>query len=521
MKFGQMSINKLVIHLEIAVLGFVLIVLLLSALDQGSSLKNTTADGQTEQAQTVTIAPGAIDGLRTELFTDVHVPPRQREVWLGDLDGMLKRGQLRVLIPFSRTFFFRDKEQEFGLSVDILKRYEQFLSEQVAFGDKKTELVFLPTPKEHLVDELIAGKGDIAVADINLEPEQENAVKLVSPVNLEIREILVTGPHSPQFKNIFNLSGQEITLREKSPYAASLQKLNNTLKSIGKKPVIVHFADTFLQDEDLIEMTAAGLLPMTVVDSHVGEFWASVFHNLKLERNIAFRTAKEISWVIRADNHLLQDSVNFFKKNSYIPQNEHRELIEYYRKKGGFLHDNLQLAALERYHSLVPLFEEYGQEYKFPSLLLAALAYQESKLDASWMGEQGKVGLMGVDPSALMQEGLGADLKQVRRAEENIQAATDYLRFLADHYFSSSQLSELDRNLMAIASYASSPEQIIAARKKAALAGYDPDIWFGNVETALLANQDKDIAQHVRNIYNYFKAYEYFLEKNVKQIQQP
>ena len=128
---------------------------------------------------------------------------------------------------------------------------------------------------------------------------------------------------------------------------------------------------------------------------------------------------------------------------------------------------------------------------------------------------------MGIDPSALMQEGLEADLKQIRSAEENIQTATSYLRFLADHYFSSPQLSELDRNLLAIAAYMSSPEQIVAARKKAALAGYNPDIWFGNVETALPADQDKDIAQSVRNIYSYFKAYEYFLEKTEKQIQQP
>ena len=78
-----------------------------------------------------------------------------------------------------------------------------------------------------------------------------------------------------------------------------------------------------------------------------------------------------------------------------------------------------------------------------------------------------------------------------------------------------------DRNLLAIAAYASSPEQIIAARKKAALAGYNPDIWFDNVETALPVDEEKDIAQYVRNIYNYSKAYEYFLEKNEEQIQRP
>lgn len=110
MKSGQMSINKLVIHLELAVLGCVLVVLLLSALDRGGSKgAHGTAeqDEQTEHVQRAQSEAKKVEAIQTELFTDVHVPPRQRETWLGDLDGMLKRGQLRVLIPFSRTFSSR------------------------------------------------------------------------------------------------------------------------------------------------------------------------------------------------------------------------------------------------------------------------------------------------------------------------------------------------------------------------------------------------------------------------------
>ena len=100
--------------------------------------------------------------------------------------------------------------------------------------------------------------------------------------------------------------------------------------------------------------------------------------------------------------------------------------------------------------------------------------------------------------------------QQIRKPEYNIHTAVRYLRFLADHYFSSPRLSELNRNLMALAAYQSGPEQIIAARKRAALAGYDPDIWFHHVETALQPENGEDTAQYVRNIYRYFKAYEYF-----------
>ncbi|MCW5204671.1 transglycosylase SLT domain-containing protein, partial [Desulfobulbus sp. N2] len=406
------------------------------------------------------------------------------------------------------------------LSSKILRRYEQFLNDQVVLGDKKMEIIFLPTPKERLVEDLLAGKGDIAVADLLLPPEQEERVTFISPVAAENQEILVTGPNSPQFKSIFNLSGQEITVREDSPYATSLQKLNNTLTSIGRKPVTLHIADTFLEDEDLLEMTATGMLPMTVVDSHVAEFWATIFHNLRLHNKIALRTAKEISWAVRSDSFLLQESISYFKKNSYLPQDGHLSLTEYYRNKDGFLKNSLALPALERYHSKAAFFEKYGEKYTVPSLLLAALAYQESQLDPSRLGENGKVGLMGINPAVVLQEGLQADPQQIQKPEHNIQTAARYLRFLADHYFSSPRLSELNRNLMAIAAYKSSPQQVMAARKKAALAGYNPDIWFNHVETAIHLEENKNIAQYVRNIYKYFKAYEYFLDRPENEEQE-
>ncbi|MCI5165185.1 MAG: lytic transglycosylase F [Candidatus Electrothrix sp. GM3_4] len=524
MKPDQMSINKLVIHSELAVLGFVLIVLLLSTLDRGGS-KGALAPGRTEQRVGQNENKKA-EAVRTELFTDVHVSPRQRETWFGDLDDMLKRGQLRVLIPFSRTFFFRANSHELGLSSETLRLYEQFLNDQMVLGDKKMKFIFLPTPKKLLIEDLLAGKGDIVVADIFLPPEQKKLVKFVSPVAMEIQEILATGPNSPKFKSIFNLSGQEITVRENSSYAASLQKLNSTLTSIGRKPVTLHFAEALLEDEDLLEMTAAGLLPMTVVDSHVGAFWATVFPRLKLHNKIALRTAKEISWAVRPDTPLLQESISSFKKNSYLPCDGHISLTGYYRNKDSFLKNSLSLPALERYHSTVALLKKYGEKYTVPYLLLAALAYQESKLDPFWLGENGEVGLMGIDPSAVLQEGLETDLQRVRKPEHNIHTAVRYLRFLADRYFFSPRLSELDRNLMAIAAYKSSPEQVIAARKKAALAGYNPDIWFNHVETTMHSGEGenikdmKDIAQYVRNIYKYLKAYEYFFDRTENEEQE-
>ncbi|MCI5207766.1 MAG: hypothetical protein D3910_02995, partial [Candidatus Electrothrix sp. ATG2] len=232
MKSSQMSINKLVIYLELATLGLTLVILFLSSLGHKGNIRAYDSKKANKVVQAAKSVQKEAQAPKTALLTDVHVPPRQREIWFGDLDGILQRGQLRILLPFSRTFFFQKNGQNLGLSSEVVKLYKQFLNDQVILGEKKIQLVFLPTPQEQLIEDLLAGKGDIAVAaNMELPAVQEKLITFVSPIALEIQEILVTGANPLHFKSIFNLSGQTITLRENSPYAESLRKLNNTLVS--------------------------------------------------------------------------------------------------------------------------------------------------------------------------------------------------------------------------------------------------------------------------------------------------
>lgn len=64
-----------------------------------------------------------------------------------------------------------------------------------------------------------------------------------------------------------DLSGKSIWVRRSSSYFESLNALNHTLVTAGKPPIDVRNADEHLEDEDLIEMVAAGVLPLTVADS--------------------------------------------------------------------------------------------------------------------------------------------------------------------------------------------------------------------------------------------------------------
>jgi hypothetical protein len=54
--------------------------------------------------------------------------PLPAEQWTGDLDQMITRRFIRVLVAHSKTFFFVDKGTPRGTSQDVMKAFEEELN---------------------------------------------------------------------------------------------------------------------------------------------------------------------------------------------------------------------------------------------------------------------------------------------------------------------------------------------------------------------------------------------------------
>ena len=63
------------------------------------------------------------------------------------------------------------------------------------------------------------------------------------------------------------------------------------------------------------------------------------------------------------------------------------------------------------------------------------------------------------------------------------------------------------RLLFAFAAYYAGPRNVARARARAAKSGFDPDIWFNNVEIAAGRAISREPVTYVRNIYKYYVAY--------------
>ena len=121
----------------------------------------------------------------------------------------------------------------------------------------------IPTARDKLFSGLVDGRGDIALGNLTITPERLKIVDFSDPFAIGVREIVVAGQNAPVLESLDDLAGQEVVVRPSSSYYESLVELNASLKKNSKKPVKLIPADDSLEDEDLLEMVNAGLLPAT------------------------------------------------------------------------------------------------------------------------------------------------------------------------------------------------------------------------------------------------------------------
>jgi membrane-bound lytic murein transglycosylase MltF len=424
---------------------------------------------------------------------------------LGDFDGMVKHRLIRVLVVHSKTFYFLDGGRQRGLSYDLLQEFEKFVNKKFKTKTLKVRVVFFPVSRDKLIPDLVEGLGDIAVANLTITPERQKRVDFSDPLATGVKELLVTGPTAPSVNSIDDLSGQKIHVRKSSSYYESLVLLNNSLKKRGKAPFTLIPAEENFEDEDLLEMVNAGLIPMIVIDSHKAQFWAQIFDKIKVHENIAVREGGEIAWAFRKNSPKLKAIVNEFVKGHKKGTMIGNMLLKRYLKSTQFVKNALNEKELKKFNSMVEYFKKYSAEYEFDYLMIAAQAYQESGLDQSKRSNMGAVGVMQVLPSTAADPNVG--ITDIEKLGNNIHAGIKYLRFIIEQYYRDEPMNEGNKILFGFASYNAGPARITGLRKKAAAMGLDPNRWFYNVEILAAKEIGRETVQYVSNIYKYYVSY--------------
>ena len=421
----------------------------------------------------------------------------------GDFDAMVKRRMIRVGVTFNRTHYFIDKGQERGLTFESLKLFENDLNADLKTGNLKVNVVLLPMPRDQLQPALLDGKVDMIAAMLTVTPEREKLVAFSEPTRTGVSEVVVTGPGAPPIATVDDLAGQEVLVRKGSSYDESLVRLNAKLKSSGKPAVVITALPDDLEGDDVLEMVNAGLVPITVVDDYLAEFWSQVFTSIKVHKDIAVRSGGVLAVAFRKENPRLREVVNTWIRK-HGKGDAFRNVVERrYLQNVKYVKNAAAEAERKKLLALVELFKKYGAQYDVDYLLMAAQGYQESTLDHTVRSPVGAIGVMQVMPPT------GKELKvgDITEIEPNIHAGVKYMRFMIDRYYKDEPMTPLNKTLMTFASYNAGPGRVRQLRRETEKRGLDPNVWFGNVERIASERIGRETVTYVSNIYKYYVAY--------------
>src|SRR5215470_586655 len=92
--------------------------------------------------------------------------------WTGDLSGMAERRMVRVLTTYSRTQYFIDRGTPRGTAYDQGKLLEAALNKELGTRHLTVNVQFVPMARNELLPALVAGRGDIVMADLTVTPER-------------------------------------------------------------------------------------------------------------------------------------------------------------------------------------------------------------------------------------------------------------------------------------------------------------------------------------------------------------
>ena len=425
--------------------------------------------------------------------------------WTGDLDGMVKRRVIRALVAPSRTAYWLYGARQIGAEYELLKAFEGEINNHYKTQGKHIRIfvTIIPTRHDQLISGLLEGRGDIAAGILTVTPERLEQVDFGEPFFRGVRQIVVTGPASPELASIDDLSGKEVFVRRSTSYWTHLEHLNERFAKEQKLPVILTAAPEDLQDDDLLEMVNAGLVGTVVVNRYQALLWAKVFKKLKPREDLVVNEGGDIAWMIRKDSPKLKAEIATFAKNYGQKSDFGKALVKKYAASTRFVKPAASASELKKFEQTVEFFRKYSAKYDMDHLLMIAQGYQESLLDQNAKSDVGAIGVMQLMPAT----GKEMDTGDITQVESNIHAGIKYVSLMRNQFFADQPMDARNKTLFAFAAYNAGPGRVLKLQKEAEKRGLDPHVWFNNVEIIAAQRIGEETVTYVANIYKYYVAY--------------
>ena len=433
-----------------------------------------------------------------------------------DLGEMVKRQNVRALVLINPTGFFYDNGQPMGVNYEALRDFETYINQEMRTGALPVKVTFIPLRPDQLEAALTQGVGDVIAYPLVITPERQQVVAFTTPIQQDVKQLLVTGPKFGTVSSLADLGGKQVWVNPLAANYQNLQRVNDQLKKAGKPLIDIKAADQYLDDEDLLQMVNAEIIPATVTTDLKAKLWSQILPHLTVHPDVVIASGEQTAWAVRKDNPQLKQLLDKFIAPRAVGTSFGNTLVRRYLQNTKWVRNSTSPEEMKKFEALSAIFKRYAGEYGFNYLMIMAQGYQESMLEQNVRGPDGAVGIMQVIPRDAAASPI--NVRDVYDAQGNIEAGVKILRHIEDQYFSDPAINPLDKTLMVFASYNAGPNRIAGLRAEAKEQGLDPNRWFGNVELMVARNIGQEAVTYVGNVYKYYIAYKLAVEENKGKV---
>jgi membrane-bound lytic murein transglycosylase F len=405
---------------------------------------------------------------------------------VSDLKNIIAGDTLKVATMYGATSYFIFRDEMMG--------YDYELATNLANHLKVNLKITIAGNENELIKLLQEGKVDIVTYNMIETKELKKQFRFVLPQS-DSYQVLVQNMGVDPISDVTDLAGESIYVKPNSIFHKRLKALN---EEIGGTIKIVEAADS-LSNEDLIDMVGEKEIKYTLAYHNTALIHSSFYKRLDCRMPVGF--SQHNGWLVRIGSPKLIDTIASWQ-NLPGTKDLQAELFEKYWDDSPYFalrKIRIPKGAISPYDRW---FKKYASLINWDWRLLAALAFHESRFDASQVSWAGAAGLMQLMPHTASTFGLNRHT--VLDPEMNIEASVQYIKSLNLSFRKVENKNE--RIKFILASYNSGPSHIIDAIALARKYGKNPQIWFGHVEYYLLKQSESEFYNDKVVKYGYFRG---------------
>jgi len=344
--------------------------------------------------------------------------------------------------------------------------------------------MIVPREGASLYDLLREGRGDMIAAALTPPPEwQLDGITFCRSYG-SVSHVVVARSNEDSPLQFSDLRGRTFHVQRSSPFWRTLAALETDWG------FALEAAPESLEAAGIIDRVGTEEYDLTVADSRtlaIERSWRD-----DIQEVATLRSDIPLSWAVRESNPHLREAIDTFVRQSYRGLFYNVIHDRYFGDRGQIAEREIRGDRLSPYDEIVKrLADDYGFDWR----MIVAQMYQESRFHQHAVSFAGARGLMQIMPVTAVELGI----ENLDDPEAAIHAGIRYLDWVRNRF--EPQLRVQDRMWFTLAAYNAGPGHVRDARRLAGEIGLNSNLWFENVEKAMLLLANVEYSSNARHGY--------------------